>query len=128
VVILAAVVFGYAALPALLSEQVSRAETGIANSVSSVARTMGSALASAVVVALLTRDYIPGLPIALPRAHQSTVVFLIGVGTTLFSALLVAFGLKSPRRHLTWETTTDSLHATAAGASPGRVLRSERLS
>jgi MFS family permease len=95
-----AVILGYAAIPALLSEHVSPAETGIANSVNSVARTVGSALASAVLAALLTRNYIPGLPLALPRSHQYTVVFLIGDGITLFSALLIAFGLKPQRHHL----------------------------
>ncbi|MEU6652595.1 MFS transporter [Streptomyces sp. NPDC046900] len=44
--IFAAVVFGYATLPALLSEHVSRADTGVVNSVNSVARTVGSALAT----------------------------------------------------------------------------------
>ncbi|MGW9032890.1 MFS transporter, partial [Streptomyces sp. NPDC055722] len=92
-----AVVFGYAAVPALLSEHVDRAETGIANSVNSVARTVGSALASAVLTALLTRNYIPGLAVALPRAHQYTLFFLTGVGATVLRALLVAVGLRSHR-------------------------------
>jgi MFS family permease len=112
-----AVILGYAAIPALLSEHVSPAETGIANSVNSVARTVGSALASAVLAALLTRNYIPGLPLALPRSHQYTVVFLIGGGITLSSALLVAFGMKPQRHHLgrgaSAHRTTPAEHTTS---------------
>lgn len=89
-----AVLLGYAAVPALLGEHVSSSETGIANSVNSVARTVGSAVASAVLVALLTRNYLPGLPVALPRDHQYTVVFLFGAGTSFLCALIVAFGLR----------------------------------
>ncbi|MET8957805.1 hypothetical protein [Streptomyces sp. NPDC004533] len=58
---------------------------------------MGSALASAVLTALLTRNYIPGLAVALPRAHQYTLFFLTGVGATVLCALLVAVGLRSHR-------------------------------
>jgi uncharacterized membrane protein YfcA len=47
------VTFGYASLPALLVEQVTPAETGIANSVNSTAHTVGSSLASA----FFQRDY-----------------------------------------------------------------------
>jgi uncharacterized membrane protein YfcA len=47
------VTFGYASLPALLVEQVTPAETGIANSVNSIAHTVGSSLASA----FFRRDY-----------------------------------------------------------------------
>ncbi|MGW6961591.1 MFS transporter [Streptomyces chartreusis] len=93
-----AVVLGYAAIFALLSEHVSPGKTGIANSVNSVARTVGGALASAALVTLLTRNHIPGLPGALPRSRQYTIIFLIGGGITLLSALLVTFGWP-PHRH-----------------------------
>lgn len=95
-----AVVLGYAAIPALLSEHVSPGKTGIANSVNSVARTVGGALASAALVTLLTRNHIPGLPGAFPRSHQYTIIFLIGGGITLLSALLVTFGWPPHRHHL----------------------------
>jgi predicted MFS family arabinose efflux permease len=69
--VMTGVTFGYAALPALLVEQVTPAETGIANSVNSIARTVGSSLASAFVVTLLTSNLIPGIPVALPTSSPS---------------------------------------------------------
>ncbi|KOG61369.1 hypothetical protein ADK77_32310 [Streptomyces antibioticus] len=108
-----AVLLGYAALPALLGEHVSPADTGIANSVNSVARTVGSALASAVLVALLTSDHVPGLPFAVPPDHQYTVVFLTGAGATSCCALLVAFG---PGQRVPAGETASGRPLRAAGA------------
>ncbi|MGY5052069.1 hypothetical protein ACWDE0_41905 [Streptomyces sp. 900105755] len=91
------VVFGYAAISALLGEHVDRAETGIANSVNSVARTVGSALASCRPDRTPHPELHPGpggRPAARPPAHP---VFPSGVGATVLCALLVAGGLRSHR-------------------------------
>lgn len=60
-----AVTFGFAALPALLVQAVSPAETGTANAVNSIMRSLGSAIASALTVTLLTGnvDRSTGVPL-----------------------------------------------------------------
>ncbi|MDG3014393.1 MFS transporter [Speluncibacter jeojiensis] len=96
VIVFTGVTFGYAAMPALLVEQVTPAETGIANSVNSIARSTGSSIASALVATVLTRNLIPGLPV--PHEQQFVVVFLIGTAGCLLAALVVAFGLQRTDR------------------------------
>jgi MFS family permease len=128
VAVFTAVILGYAASPTLLGQYVDRAETGIANSVNSVARTVGSALASAVFVVLLTRNYLPGLPVPLPRDRQFTVIFLIGAGTSLFAALLVAFGLKPQHHPTAGDTSTEHMPPAAADTSPDTASRPQRVS
>jgi hypothetical protein len=77
--------------------------------------------------ALLTRNFVPGLPVALPQAHQFTVVFLIGVAATLFAALLVAAGLREGRRgpRGTRDAADGAVHAApqdeVASSRPDRV-------
>ncbi|MFD0522547.1 MFS transporter [Paractinoplanes durhamensis] len=93
-----AVMFGYAALPALLIANVSPAETGIANSVNSIARSIGMSLGTAFVVTMLTRNLIPGAPVALPQESQYTTIFAIGAIFGVLAAALVAWALPAPAR------------------------------
>ncbi|WP_239133135.1 MFS transporter [Paractinoplanes durhamensis] len=92
-----AVMFGYAALPALLIANVSPAETGIANSVNSIARSIGMSLGTAFVVTMLTRNLIPGAPVALPQESQYTTIFAIGAIFGVLAAALVAWALPRSR-------------------------------
>ncbi|MEV6349136.1 MFS transporter [Actinoplanes sp. NPDC051851] len=89
-----AVTFGYAALPALLVANVTPAETGIANSVNSIARSVGMSLGTAFVVTMMTRNPIPG-PVPLPREEQLVIVFVTGAVLAVAAALAV--GLLLPR-------------------------------
>ena len=94
-----AVMFGYAALPALLIQHVSPAETGIANSVNSIARSVGMSLGTAFVVTMLTRNPIPGLP--LPHESQYILVFAVGAALALAAAGLVTWALPRAKRQVT---------------------------
>ncbi|WP_033338781.1 MFS transporter [Catenuloplanes japonicus] len=96
-VVNSAVTFGYAALPTLLIANVTPAETGIANSVNSIARSIGMSLGTAFVVTMMTRNPIPG-PIPLPAESQFTTVFVIGASLAALAAATVAFLLPHPRR------------------------------
>ncbi|BCJ47439.1 MFS transporter [Actinoplanes ianthinogenes] len=91
-----AVTFGYAALPALLVAHVTPAETGIANSVNSIARSVGMSLGTAFVVTMMTRNPIPG-PLPLPREAQFVTVFVIGAGLAAIAAVTVAWLLPRVR-------------------------------
>ena len=90
-----AVMFGYAALPALLIAHVSPAETGIANSVNSIARSVGMSLGTAFVVTMVTRNLIPGAP--LPREAQYVWIFIVGAAFALAAGTLVALALPGSR-------------------------------
>ncbi|MEU8300345.1 MFS transporter [Micromonospora sp. NPDC048909] len=94
--ILNGVTLGYAALPALLVAHVTPAETGIANSVNSIARSVGSAIASALVVTMLSRNPVPGLPVPLPQVSQYVVILAVAAAVAALAAVLVLVGL--PRR------------------------------
>ncbi|WP_305783827.1 MFS transporter [Symbioplanes lichenis] len=95
------VTFGYAALPALLVAHVAPAETGIANSVNSIARSVGMSLGTAFVVTMSTRNPIPG-PLPLPREEQFVTVFVAGAVLAAIAAVAVARLLpRAPEPHLT---------------------------
>jgi MFS family permease len=91
------VTFGYAALPALLVAHVEPAETGIANSVNSIARSVGMTLGTAFVVTMMTRNPIPG-PLPLPRESQLVAVFVVGAALALLAAATVAWALPRTRQ------------------------------
>ncbi|MFI5912827.1 MFS transporter [Dactylosporangium sp. NPDC051541] len=95
-----AVTFGYAALPALLIAHVEPAETGIANSVNSIARSVGMSLGTAFVVTMVTRNPIPG-PLPLPRESQFVTIFVIGALLAAAAAAVVAWALPRARRPVT---------------------------
>jgi MFS family permease len=108
------VTLGYAALPALLVAHVAPAETGIANSVNSIARSVGMSLGTAFVVIMTTRDPIPG-PVPLPHESQYTTVFAAGAAFAVLAAAVVARALPRTREpHLTpREVETDDVLGAA---------------
>lgn len=92
-----AVTFGYAALPALLIAHVEPAETGIANSVNSISRSVGMSLGTAFVVTMMTRNPLPG-PVPLPREAQFVTVFVVGAVLAAIAAVVVGTALPRVRR------------------------------
>ncbi|MEU9206504.1 MFS transporter [Streptomyces sp. NPDC048415] len=75
-----AISFGYAAMPALIVASVPHHQTGIANGLNSISRSVGSAIASAVITSLLASKTIEHLPAgvpALPAESQFTLSFAI---------------------------------------------------
>ena len=85
-----AVSLAFAAMPALIVAEVPPTQTGVANSVNSIARSVGSSLASALVVTLLASDVLDS---GVPRESAYVAAFLVGTGACLLAALLVTFGL-----------------------------------
>jgi MFS family permease len=90
-----AIAFGYAAMPALIAASVPPQQTGIANGINSISRSVGAAMASAVVTSLLASKTIPGLPagIHLPQESQFTLGFVIALGAMSLTAVVAAVGL-----------------------------------
>jgi MFS family permease len=93
-----AVMFGYAALPALLIEHVTPAETGIANSVNSISRSVGMSLGTAFVVTMLTRNPIAGAPVPLPHESQFVAIFVAGAVLAGAAAAVVGGALPRSKR------------------------------
>ncbi|MGI5254846.1 MFS transporter [Actinacidiphila glaucinigra] len=93
------VMFGYAAMPAIIVEHAAPSETGIANSLNAIYRSVGMALGAAFVVTVLTRNPIEGLPVPLPHEEQFVVVFTVAAVLGCVFAALVWFGLpaRQPR-------------------------------
>ncbi|NUS59275.1 MAG: MFS transporter [Streptomycetaceae bacterium] len=91
------VAIAYAAMPALIIAEVPMAQTGIANSVNAIARSVGSSLASAMVTSLLTSHLIAGLPVKIPTEDAFTASFAIGAGAGLLVVLVALFGLPRSR-------------------------------
>ncbi|MDO7867971.1 MFS transporter [Nocardioides jiangxiensis] len=94
----AAIAVAYAAMPALLVQHVAPQDTGVANSVNSIMRTVGGAIGSAVVISILAGSaevfQTPVGPVALPTESAYVTAFVLGgIGFTL-AALLAAFGLR----------------------------------
>jgi MFS family permease len=87
-----AVTFAFATLPALIVQAVEPADTGIANSVNSIARSVGSAVGSALAVTLLTGMVADGT--GLPR--EAGYVTIMGLGAGAF-ALILLMTLLAPR-------------------------------
>jgi MFS family permease len=88
------VTFGFATLPALLVQAVEPADTGVANSVNSIARSVGSAIASALTVALLTGsiDAVTGLP------KETAYDLILGLGAAACAINLVISLIGMPAR------------------------------
>jgi predicted MFS family arabinose efflux permease len=88
-----AVTVAYAALPALVVQAVRPDETGVANAVNSIARSVGQALGSTVAVTLLAADLDPAT--GLPRASAYTLVALVGVASSLAVGVAALGGLRT---------------------------------
>jgi predicted MFS family arabinose efflux permease len=88
-----AVTVAYAALPALVVQAVPREETGVANAVNSIARSVGQALGSTVAVTLLAADLDPAT--GLPRSSAYTLVALVGLVSSAAVALAALVGMRT---------------------------------
>jgi MFS family permease len=86
-----AVTIGYATLPATLVQAVEPADTGVANSVNSITRSVGSAIASALTVVLLTSNVGPA---GFPKESAFTTIFVLG---TVSFALVIGLAILGQR-------------------------------
>ncbi|BFU45117.1 MFS transporter [Krasilnikovia sp. MM14-A1004] len=99
----AGISFGYAAMPALIMASVPHHQSGIANGINSISRSVGSSIGSAAVTTLLASRTVANLPAgapALPAESQFTVSFVlagIAFGLVVIVALLGLRGEHAPR-------------------------------
>ncbi len=111
------VTVAYAALPALVVQAVHEDETGVANAVNSIARSVGQALGSTVAVTLIAATLDPAT--GYPGAAAYTGVGLIGAGATLAVALVAVAGLVADRRGGTGRRPDPHRDVEAATARAG---------
>jgi MFS family permease len=93
-----AVAMAYATLPALIVMNVSPAETGIANSINSIFRSVGSSIGSAIVVTILASSV---NSVGAPSESAFVTIFVLGAIGFGVVLLTVLFGLPGTSRRLT---------------------------
>ncbi len=91
-----AVTVAYAALPSLVVQAVHEDETGVANAINSIARSVGQALGSAVAVTLIAAHLDPGT--GLPRDVAFTLVGAVGIGAAVAILVAALLGLRADSR------------------------------
>jgi predicted MFS family arabinose efflux permease len=110
-----AVTVAYAALPTLVVHAVHEDETGVANAVNSIARSVGQALGSTVAVTLIAASFDPGT--GFPRDAAYTQVSLIGAAASAAVVVVALVGLVpdrcAGRRHGPPDLATQVTEATA---------------
>lgn len=94
VVVNAGVALAYAAMPALIMRAVPVTETGAANGLNALMRSLGTAFSSAVISAVLAALAITFGGVALPSRDGFTIAFLIAAGVAL-AGLAVASAIPS---------------------------------
>lgn len=89
------VTVAYAALPTLVVHAVREDETGVANAVNSIARSVGQAVGSTVAVTLIAAS--TDVATGFPRESAFTGVALMGAAATFVVGLVAAAGLAGDR-------------------------------
>ncbi|MFZ2176987.1 MAG: MFS transporter [Rhodococcus sp. (in: high G+C Gram-positive bacteria)] len=108
----------FATLPSLLVAEVRQDETGVANSINSIARSVGSSFASALIAALLAGITLPGTGI--PTESAYVVAFVVGAAAAAAAGLLPLFGITRLARTPSADEEEEVL-ATALAAEWGTV-------
>ncbi|MEV0945713.1 MFS transporter [Rhodococcus sp. NPDC049939] len=108
----------YAALPSLLVAEVHQNETGVANSINSIARSVGSSFASALLASLLAGITLAGT--AIPSETAYVIAFVVGAAAAALAGLLPLVGTTRLIRTPPHEEE-DEVHATALAAEWGTV-------
>ncbi|MFJ4920690.1 MFS transporter [Streptomyces sp. NPDC088725] len=88
-VISAGVGFAYAAMPALIMGSVPATEGAAANGLNSLARSIGTSTASAVMGVVLAHMTMDLGPVSIPTEEGFRVTFMIGAGVAVVAALVV---------------------------------------
>jgi MFS family permease len=112
IVVNAAIAMAYASMPALIVMHVEPQVTGIANSVNSIARSVGSSIGSAIVVTVLASNV---SKLHLPTESAFTLVFALGAAGFAIVAVTVLVGLPSMKRQLTVFEGSEEIALADAG-------------
>jgi MFS family permease len=111
--------FTYGAMPALIMGAVPASETGAANSLNTLMRSIGTSTASAVAGVILANMTTTFGPVAIPSENGFKTVLTIGAGAALLAFAVASF---IPRRHPAAEqaaSTTGTGEQESAGEVSG---------
>ncbi|MET7643130.1 MFS transporter [Streptomyces sp. NPDC005426] len=87
----------YSSLPALIIGAVDASETGAANGLNTLMRSIGTSVSSAVIGMVLANTSVPMGPVAVPSMEGFRTSFMIATGAVLIGLVLAAF-LPSQRK------------------------------
>ncbi|XVU29336.1 MFS transporter [Actinoplanes sp. CA-054009] len=93
-----AIAMAYASMPALLVSHVQPAETGIANSVNSIMRTVGGTIGSALVITILAGQTRTVGTVALPTENAFRISYALGAIVFAIGGALVLLFIDRDRR------------------------------
>ncbi|OON76746.1 MFS transporter [Streptomyces tsukubensis] len=116
VVVGAGIGLAYSSLPALIIGAVDASETGAANGLNTLARSIGTSVSSAVIGMVLAKMSMPAGPsgtVTVPTMDGFRTSFMIATGAVLIGCVFAAF-LPSPRRP---EVSALTLVASGGGES-----------
>lgn len=82
---------GYAAMPTLIVRAVPESETGAANGLNTLMRSLGTATAAAVIAAILARSTTEVDGVLAPSATGFETAFLFGLGAAVLCTVIAAF-------------------------------------
>ncbi len=82
---------GYAAMPTLIMRAVPASETGAANGLNTLMRSLGTATAAAVIAAVLTRSAVAVQGVPVPSATGFHAAFLFGLGAAVLCTVIAVF-------------------------------------
>jgi MFS family permease len=119
VIVNSAIAAAYASMPVLIVLHVEPAATGIANSMNSIARSVGSAVGSAIVVTVLASQV---TVFQLPKESAFTLIFLLGAAGFAMVATTVLLALPSARRSLDSVEAAEELALAEAGEFAGAAV------
>lgn len=114
----------YSSLPALIVGAVDPTETGAANGLNTLARSIGTSVSSAVIGMVLARTAIGTGPTAVPSMHGFRISFMIATAAVL-GGLALAFFLPSHKASTRTEllaSSEDDIAARDLRGFHGRVL------
>ncbi|MGW0711449.1 MFS transporter [Streptomyces sp. NPDC002643] len=112
----AGVGFAYGSIPSLIMAAVPPSQTAAANSLNTLARTIGSSLSSAVAGVIFSQMTTPLGPTAVPSESAFRTVMAIGCGAALFAVALAAL---IPRPSRPTGTEVPATAHAAGGSSTG---------
>ncbi|ARF59025.1 MFS transporter [Streptomyces gilvosporeus] len=123
VVIGAGIGLAYSSLPALIVGAVDPSETGAANGLNTLMRSIGTSVSSAVIGMVLARMSKDFGPVTVPTMAGFRVSFLIATAAVLFGVVVAAF-LPSPRRASRTAPGPMAESGEAPSVPPGRPVPS----
>jgi MFS family permease len=109
-----AIAMAYASMPALLVSHVAHSETGIANSVNSIMRTVGGTIGSALVITILASQTKTYGTVALPTESAFRLSYLLGAIVFVIGAALVLVFIDRSRPAAAPQESPEAELATAA--------------